>query len=258
MYLPGRYFTGITGQFIVYPTTWYTIDYASGGDSSAIIAKTLTSSQVTLEVNLMYRLKIEYLHELWSRYPAKNQQRDMITTAKEVIQQTVNNYDIYDFFSKRELIADTMAYGISQQFKSLYYSEVTLFLLKTITLQDSFETQILNSLITVRQGQTASILSSVNVIQGQISNINSEAQIKINEVLANATVKAATDAASLRASGQSAILSARATALYNLKSTLNFTNDELNEFLYYDTIRQFGGANVYAGFTNNVAFSITP
>lgn len=42
-------------------------------------------------------------------------------------------------------------------------SQVTLFLLKSISLQASFETQILNSLITVRQGQTASILSSVNV-----------------------------------------------------------------------------------------------
>lgn len=41
VYLPGRYsnlkslnsryFTGITGQFITYPTTWYSIDYASGG-----------------------------------------------------------------------------------------------------------------------------------------------------------------------------------------------------------------------------------
>lgn len=58
------------------------IKYNFLGDSSAIIAKTSTSSQVILEINLMYRLKIEYLHELWSRYPARNQKRDMITTAK--------------------------------------------------------------------------------------------------------------------------------------------------------------------------------
>mmetsp|Transcript_38026 Transcript_38026/g.34043 ORF Transcript_38026/g.34043 Transcript_38026/m.34043 type:complete len:130 (-) Transcript_38026:618-1007(-) len=74
IYMPGRYYVGLTGKFIEYSTLWVGMDFNSGSsDSGLISAQTASKSTVSLDVSLMYRIKVEYLHNLYDAYPSQNQ-----------------------------------------------------------------------------------------------------------------------------------------------------------------------------------------
>ena len=56
--------------------------FAAGGDSAIITAKTSNPSNIYLEVAIQYRIKEEYLHDIYKKWPTKNIQRDFILFAK--------------------------------------------------------------------------------------------------------------------------------------------------------------------------------
>ena len=55
VYLPGKYSAGVTSKFITYPTSYNWINYAVGGDSGIIQAKTSNPSNIYLEISILYR-----------------------------------------------------------------------------------------------------------------------------------------------------------------------------------------------------------
>jgi len=52
------------------------------GDATTLRAKTTQATEVELDITFMYRLKPEFLHLLFAKYPAQNQHFDLINTAK--------------------------------------------------------------------------------------------------------------------------------------------------------------------------------
>lgn len=61
-------------------------------ESSAplIVAKTAESSEITLDIFIMYRIKTEFLYSLWQKYPGQNQETNMISTAQVTARNSRN------------------------------------------------------------------------------------------------------------------------------------------------------------------------
>ena len=99
----------MTSKFITYPTSYKWINYAVGGDSGIIQAKTSNPSNIYLEISILYRIREESLHDVYKKWPTQNFQRDFILFAKDAIQKVPENYTNNDFFTKREEISRTMS-----------------------------------------------------------------------------------------------------------------------------------------------------
>ncbi len=52
------------------------------GDAGVILAKTNTPSDLELEVVIYYKLREEYLPDIYAKYPSQNQHRDYANIAK--------------------------------------------------------------------------------------------------------------------------------------------------------------------------------
>lgn len=109
VYLPGKYSAGVTSKFITYPTSYNWINYAVGGDSGIIQAKTSNPSNIYLEISILYRIREESLHDVYKKWPTQNFQRDFILFAKDAIQKVPENFTNNDFFTKREEISRAMS-----------------------------------------------------------------------------------------------------------------------------------------------------
>lgn len=77
-----RYYVSPSEKFIDYSTKWQWINFAAGGDSGIISAKTSNPSNIYLEVSIMYRIREENLHDIYKKWPTKSIQRDFILFAK--------------------------------------------------------------------------------------------------------------------------------------------------------------------------------
>lgn len=79
---PHRYYITPAHKFVQYSTQYSWINFATGGDSAMITAKTATPSNIYLEIAIMYRMRPEYINEIYAKWPTNNIQRDYILFAK--------------------------------------------------------------------------------------------------------------------------------------------------------------------------------
>jgi hypothetical protein len=253
VYKPGRYFVGLSGTFITYPTTYQRIKFSNDSDANNgyINVKSSNSTQFQVGVTIYYRFKIEFLHNLFQKYPNGNQQRDMMTNAQQVIQVICSNNTLDIFFNNREQISTIMTYAISSIFRSQFFSEVTMFLLGDIVLNDQFEQSILNSQISARSALTQLFNQSVQNLAQSINNINTTARIQINSILATAQVTASQIYATNASAGDTAILTAMQTAMSAFMSApLSYTGPEVSQLFYLDQLGQVNASTVFAGFAD--------
>lgn len=259
IYRSGRYFIGLQGVFIGYPTIWQYITFSSkaGSQSYFITGKTQAGSQIILEISLSYRIKIEFLFDLFKKYPNQNQQTDMITSAKSAIQNVISQYNNDDFFNQRDSISLQMSTEVNKEFKNKFFCELTLFLLREIKLESQFEQKIIDQQVKKRQAITATENQTVQVIQGQISVINSNASLLINNLISIANRNSSQILAKANSEGDAAIMVAEADAYKQFidPSKLNFTETELLKYFYMKNIIKLGG-NYYSGFPDSAVFAI--
>ncbi|KRW98681.1 hypothetical protein PPERSA_00269 [Pseudocohnilembus persalinus] len=188
IYKSGRYFTGVTGTFIKYNSTYQYINFDDdNGDSGAITGKTADASpqQLDLSVVIVYKFKPEFLKSLYNDYPNQNQKADMISGAKDIIYKVIADYETEDFFNDRYTIQNTMGQQIDSYFRDNFYSEVVMFLLKQITLDDDIEQQKINNLVTTQKSLTQAKINAINLKKAQIeviqNNANNQEALILNE-----------------------------------------------------------------------------
>jgi hypothetical protein len=118
IYLPGKYYVGLTSKFIDFETKWKWIIFADeDGDALEIQAKTKNPSEIRLDIAILYRIREEYAAEIYSKWPTKLYHKDYILMAKNAIQVVPENYLNNDFFTKKEEITSVMASSVNQIFK---------------------------------------------------------------------------------------------------------------------------------------------
>lgn len=79
-----RYYTTPSYEFIDYSTKYTWIKFGSGGDSGTINSKTSNPSNLYLEISILYRIREENLHDIYKKWPTKNNFRDYVLFAKVI------------------------------------------------------------------------------------------------------------------------------------------------------------------------------
>ena len=67
-----------------FETRWQWITFGVGNetDGSSINAKTNNPADINIQVTMMYRIKEEYLDEIYQSYPSRNYHKDLVVVAK--------------------------------------------------------------------------------------------------------------------------------------------------------------------------------
>ncbi|CDW84052.1 UNKNOWN [Stylonychia lemnae] len=242
VYQPGKYYINPQYKFIDYSTQWTWITFGAGGDSAAINSKTSNPSNVYLEVAILYRIREEYLHEIYKKWPTKSNQRDYVLFAKDAIQKVPEDYSNNDFFTQREKIEQVMGSKVNQVFRS-NYAEVIAFLITDVQLDNTFEASIENQQSSKRAAETAIQQQVIDVLQGQISVIQSQYASKVAQISADTSkqIKIINEVAN--SNSQSRIIEAEVSLIISqksqrigysaIKSQNSFSPAQILQYKYY-------------------------
>jgi len=127
IYMPGKYYVGLSAKFIDFETKWKWIIFADeDGDSLKIQAKTKNPSEIYMDIAILYRIREEYAAEIYKKWPTKRYHKDYILMAKNAIQIVPENYSNNDFFTKKEEITSVMADSVNQVFKENFAEVIAL------------------------------------------------------------------------------------------------------------------------------------
>jgi hypothetical protein len=132
----------------------------------------------------MFRIREESLHDVYKKWPTKNFKRDFILFAKDAIQKVPENFTNNDFFTKREEISRVMSDKVNKVFRE-NYGEAILFLITDVQLDSSFESSIENQQASKRDAETAIQQQVIDVLQGQISVIQSNYSSQVAQIQAD-------------------------------------------------------------------------
>jgi len=127
IYLPGKYYVGLSSKFIDFETKWKWIIFADeDGDALKIQAKTKNPSEINMDIAILYRIREEYAAEIYGKWPTKLYHKDYILMAKNAIQIVPENYLNNDFFTKKEEITSVMADSVNKVFKENFAEVIAL------------------------------------------------------------------------------------------------------------------------------------
>ena len=100
------------------------------GDNPYISGKTQAGSAIQLEIALTYRIKYEFLFDLFLEYPSQNQKTDMITSAKVIflnIWMKLKEFNRVQFKMWLRIITMTISLLIEFWFLTRWALESTVF-----------------------------------------------------------------------------------------------------------------------------------
>ncbi len=132
---------------------------------------------------MLYRLREEYIYEIYQKWPSGNQNRDFILIAKvrrrpppnpeqDAIQKVPQLYSNEDFFRKREEIQAVMSQAVNRAFKA-NYAECIAVIMTDVSLDSTFENSLINQQVILRQAETAMMQQTIDTLEGEIAVIAS-------------------------------------------------------------------------------------
>lgn len=232
LYENGIHFLGVGHSFITFERTVIDLDM----QNDPIFARTRDGLVVELSTRVLYRLTYtaEACSSLYLTF-GKRWDEPFRVIARSTIEDVAARYDAFDFWSIRETISAEMGLALEPVFGDLYASLDT-FTMSNFELPVDFQNAI-----------TDTDVASQNFINVDIQKQTAETVRNTAVQSADQDVIAILNAADAEAEayllGVDAIIQnmewaaqAETLAYQAVKGTLNFTNDQLINFLWLDTV----------------------
>ena len=110
--------------------------------------------------------------------------------------------------------------------------------MREIRLEKQFEQKLIDQQVKKRQAMTATENQTVQIIQGQISVIDSNANLIINKLITEANTNSSQITAKATAEGDAAIIKAEADSYKQFvdPTKLGFTDEELLQYFYMKNV----------------------
>lgn len=248
IYLSGRHWLGLGNEFKVFPTDYQEINF-SKNNNGLIYIETKDPIQLALEISIMYKIRIEFIQELYSRFPNEDYQFTIINIIKEAVLSTSSNYTLINFFENRTNVSDALMNQVNFAFRNVFV-ELTVFELKEIFLDEMLENSILSAQIARNLAIENIYNKKIKELEGEIevyksmvdNNITDYTDFYLNE--ANLSQKKSTNTNVMHLIGNHSEILKKFRQVDS--NGLNFSQEELNTLLYYMNLEEnlfFNNAN---------------
>ncbi len=235
IYLPGRYWKGLGKTFMTYPTTAQYINFFIKNENKAIKCKSADKSEIDVEIIVVYKLRPEFLFEHYNAFLNRDYKDVYKNLVRSKVQNTCSSYQMRDFIDSRTEISQAMADAVNKAMRTDMYSELVYFQLKNIDLNSNLEGFLVQNFDSKNQIIVENILKQSQKIEGQIEILYSEARKEATNILskANNTADYYLNQAKSEVNKNSFFAGASAYEPFIEVAELNFTQKELNKFLFY-------------------------
>jgi len=242
-YAPGRYFLGLGGYFIKFPstTTQIKLEVASGTDISA---RSNDGLLISLDVSYEYKLIQNELAELYRKF-TDAYETPINKLTGDVVRSVAARFPATAFYSDRNNVSTAMFAQLTRDFPSLHV-QLYSFQLLDITLPTAFAAAIGVTQVTAASIDTALNQQTQTLIQAQTTVIAASQQASIITAQADATVNQTLIQGQAQAGAILAQTNSVIEAYKLLQTNLTLTTDELVAYIYLQAIKTTNAKVVYS------------
>jgi regulator of protease activity HflC (stomatin/prohibitin superfamily) len=240
IYSPGYYYIGLTHAFKRFPYTLQTIEFSLDPKSHnrPIRSRTSDGLEVMLEISFQYRFMAEKLYDMYMTY-GENSERVFGIVAVDVLTDLTTKYNASQFFYDRGTIGDNMKKELGQTYRSMCFSTVEFFQLRTVDLPDPFEESIQDTEVKKQDIEKAKAERQNILIEWEtkVKEAQIQKEVLINRAEAEAIAIVQQNEADIQNINFTQAL--QAEAYFQLKQQLNLTPVMLLDYIKAKLIKQY-------------------
>lgn len=222
---------------IKYPKTMQNMQFSTADTPhDELHCRTVDGLEVVLEVTFQYQFIVDELHALYSDFGEDGYYLVYFDVASHMIAESAADYTAYQFFNSKEAIALAMTEKLDDYFSAHLHATII-----SLQIQNSILPEAFNDAITDTVTQRQNITNAEKYMEQM--EVLLETQIIVAEKSANMTLAMAHGQATqigLSAEAASVVYSqngeAEAAAYKNVKRQLKLDNDELLQYVWWDTV----------------------
>lgn len=224
VYSSGLHFVGFWNEFIVFPSTWTTVEFtpADTANDIPISVQTKNGLLVSIDTSFQFRLRKSDLYQLFSEYGTEYLSY-VEAVARSALREIVGDYNAETLYANRSVVNAAMQTSLLTALSTIV--EVGDFQLRTIDFPDSFQAA-------VEQYEVWRIEVEIAQLEQQAEVIKQQTLTLVAEYTANRTI--------IEYEGI-------ATALEAMRDELNMTTEDLLTYLWIQTIREHDQAYLFIG-----------
>lgn len=236
IYLNGRHWVGVGSRMEVFDIDYKEINF-NKENLGYIITKTSDPSEIYLEVFIMYRLRPEFLLEIFKSYPEMDYEYSFNLIAKDAILDVAHKFSIYDYMKNRTLISEAFLDSVNKAFRNVYI-ELVLFELGEISFYDSFEKEIIKNLKSMNDAIVQNYENSLSFSKGNLDNLYSNMNLEINKILYDADYRKQIKLEKVESKYLSEKMESESNVLLQFMNinTLKFNSKEITKLILFEKI----------------------
>ncbi len=227
IYTEGLYFIGIFNNFITFPSTYVSIEFTPHplAEDIPISVQTKNGLLVEIDISFQFRLRKADIINIYSDYSTAY--KDFVQAeARSALREVAGSYTAEELYTNRSDVNSEMSNALVTSLSSIV--DVGNFQLRNIDFPDSFEEAVENY-------EVHRVEIEIAQLEQEAEMIRQETQKLVTEYTANNTI--------IEYEGI-------ATALRELATTLNMTNEELLQYIWIETIETHNEAYLFIGLDN--------
>ena len=252
VYDSGRYILNPFKSFLIYPANLVTIEFSSSKLATAGPLQTRTAEGLglTLSVSFQYKVIKTSIPQLYNLANV-NFHSTFVRISRDVILKVGGMFNATNYWTDRVMIAETMLQAMNTELQKAYAECKNLQLIK-IELPSSYEESIVQTQVEVQKTNMRKFEQTAELIRQNSSVIISEAEQKIKITNSSGLAEAYRIKAFANANALNNIINAESDAYKNTVEQLNFTQDELTNYVFLNEIIQQNKAKIMFDLQNTI------
>lgn len=252
---PGRYFVGIVSQIETFPTTWQSIQFCQGCDDGGPVTGKAAKGRETnpvnvyLEVFIFYKLRVEQIPKLILTFPRKDWHGRYVSISKNAIALSIQRFSVDDLLINREKVGLEIGQIVNARLAPVY-GFVTSVYIGQVVLDKTQDRAYLEQWIKRRDVNTSLINGETEKIRQTTEAEVSVREANVKTILSTQYMWGNTTFAKRKAIGDEKVLKAQGLGYKDLRDLLEFDNQELLKYIYYEKMRDNADSMV-AGFNEH-------
>eukprot|EP00468_Gymnochlora_sp_CCMP2014_P004193 CAMPEP_0167747736 /NCGR_PEP_ID=MMETSP0110_2-20121227/4445_1 /TAXON_ID=629695 /ORGANISM="Gymnochlora sp., Strain CCMP2014" /LENGTH=232 /DNA_ID=CAMNT_0007632667 /DNA_START=156 /DNA_END=854 /DNA_ORIENTATION=+ len=206
---------------------------------------------LTLGVSFQYTLILDRVYDLYMNFELEYE-KVLFNVAAHIIANTASRYSAYNFFNDKQTIAYSMQKMLNDYLPERLFLTVEALQILLVQLPHQFEDAILES-IAVKQNITRTEKTKANMMVAFQTRIMASAQ-QANQTIALAKGHAKKILAEQGAKAKVVMqnLETQSAAYQKIKRSLKFADEDLMEYVWWDTLQDHqGDSNFIVGMNPN-------
>ncbi|KAM3135000.1 hypothetical protein pb186bvf_012824 [Paramecium bursaria] len=247
IYSPGRYLVGPFNSFFNFPGQLQTIEFSDkkGAQSGPLKTRTAEGLSLGLHVSFQYQLIRKEIPQLYSMNGLAYEQT-FIRMARDTILQAAGKFEAPKYWQERAHITQAMLDQLALELKKGHAECVHLQILD-IELPDSYEQSIVNTQIEVQKRTMKQFEQKAQLILNEIMVLRSDNEQQIYTINAQAHADAFQIVQNATATSNKMLLEAESQIYKKIQDLNKFTDEELMEFIYWQSVMKQKQAKLVLG-----------